>query len=325
MDDYNKLCIHIQTYTPHFIFTDKLINSFIKLTNICELKIPIFVIVDDASMINDYKNTYKYDYEFIYFLNLNEIINNINLPAVNTEKFNNLFKSGNANVQWGAGGHRNYVAVKRTYSILELKNKGFDYVWCLDSESLILKNVNIKTIFDCNIIKPLLLIGINPRSGEGVKYKQIVEELFNFNFNDFKDISVRMNDFWFIHTKYFHSMILLLFNIHKKPISYFVNGSEQSLYEYYIYHLYLKNNNDINVIEMNVDLHGNGAFNDVIYNENIDINSFCDTINNSYFNYVQSYRGDYYQYCLKFKRGQELINKLNISIAVSNYSQGPTY
>ena len=57
MDDYNKLCIHIQTYTPHFIFTDKLINSFIKLTNICELKIPIFVVVDDASMINKYKNT----------------------------------------------------------------------------------------------------------------------------------------------------------------------------------------------------------------------------------------------------------------------------
>ena len=61
-----------------------------------------------------------------------------------------------------------------------------------------------------------------------------VEKIFNNNFSDYRVISVRMNDFWFIHTKYFKSMIQLLFNIHKQPISSFVTGSEQSLYEYYL-------------------------------------------------------------------------------------------
>jgi len=75
------------------------------------------------------------------------------------------------------------------------------------------------------------------KNNSSVKYPQIVEKIFN---NNFRDISVRMNDFWFIPTKYYKSMIQLLFNIHKQPISYFVTGREQSLYEYYLYSLYIK-------------------------------------------------------------------------------------
>ena len=59
-------------------------------------------------------------------------------------------------------------------------------------------------------------------------------------------------------------MIQLLFNIHKKPISYFVTGSEQSLYEYYLYSLYITNSNDINLIIIDGDLHGNHLFNKII-------------------------------------------------------------
>jgi hypothetical protein len=59
--------------------------------------------------------------------------------------------------------------------------------------------------------KPLLTVGKN---NSGVKYPQIVEKIFNNNFSDYRDISVRMNDLWFIHTKYYKSMIQLLFNIH---------------------------------------------------------------------------------------------------------------
>ena len=43
-------------------------------------------------------------------------------------------------VKWGGGGHRNYVAVKRIYSILELEKMGYDYVCCLYCESLVLIN-----------------------------------------------------------------------------------------------------------------------------------------------------------------------------------------
>ena len=312
---YNNICIHIQTHTPHFEYTDKLINSLLTLTNILYLKIPIFIIVDNRSMIDNFKNRFKYEYEKIYFLCIDEIINNIKLEI--TEKYNELFKNV-IDIQWGAGEHRNYVAVKRIYSILELEQKGYSFIWCLDSESLVLKNVDIENIIVHNIQKPLLTISKN-HSNCGIQYPQIIEQLFTFKYGDYKDISVRMNDFWFIHTNYFSDMINMLFEIHKKPISYFINGSEQSVYEYYIYSLYLKDNNTINLIEFDSDLHGNSLFNSAI-NSNIDLKSFCENMNNKYFNYVQSYRGDFYKQCLNSIRGTELIKRLNISIAVSNYS-----
>lgn len=307
-----KVCIHIQTHLPHFEYTNQLILSFLTKTNIQNLKIPIFIILDDNKSIEKFRNKYNYDYDLIFFLNTEEIINNFHLEF--TEKKDNLFKNV-INVRWGAGGHRNYVAVKRTYSILELEKRGYDYVWCLDCESLILKNTNIQTIIDSNIKKPLLTVGKND---SGIKYPQIIEKIFKYNFSDYRDISVRMNDFWFIHTKYFKSMIQLLFNLHKQSISYFVTGSEQSLYEYYLYSLYLKNSNDINLIIINGDMHGNTLFNKII-NSNINLDHFCKEMNNKYFNYIQSYRGDYYRICIRSNRGKELITKLNINTAVSNY------
>ena len=57
--------------------------------------------------------------DLIYYLNTEEIINNFHLEF--TEKRNDLFKNV-INVTWGAGNYRNYVAIKRTYSILELEN-----------------------------------------------------------------------------------------------------------------------------------------------------------------------------------------------------------
>jgi len=305
-------CIHIQTHLPHFKYTNQLVISFLKLTNIKILKIPIFIVLDDNKSIDDFKNKYTYDYDLIYFLNMEEIINNFHLEF--TEKRKDLFRNV-INVIWGAGGHRNYVAVKRTYSILELEKIGYHYVWCLDCESLILKDTNIQTIIDSNIKKPLLTLGKN---NSGVKYPQVVEKIFNNKFSDYKDISIRMNDFWFIHAKYFKSMIQLLFNIHKQPISYFVNGSEQSLYEYYLYSLYLKNSNDVNLIIIDGDMHGNTLFNNII-NSNTCLDNFCKDINNKYFNFIQSYRGDYYKVCLNSNVGKNLISKLNINIAVSNY------
>ena len=307
-----KVCIQIQTHKPHFKYTNQLILSFLKLTNIQILEIPIFIVLDDNKSINNFKNEYNYDYDLIYFLNTEEIINNFHLEF--TEKKKDLFKNV-INVMWGAGGHRNYVSVKRTYSILELEKMGYHYVWCMDCETLILKNTNIQTIIDSNMKKPLLTVGKN---NSGVKYPQIVEKIFNNNFSDYRDISVRMNDFWFIHTKYFKSMIQLLFNIHKQPISNFVTGSEQSLYEYYLYSLYIKNSNDINLIIIDGDMHGNTLFNKII-NSNTNLEHFANDINNKYFNYIQSYRGDYYMKCITSNRGKKLISKLNINIAVSNY------
>jgi len=303
--------IHIQTHLPHFKYTDKLICSFLKLTNIKTLKIPIYIIFDNDNLINNFKKNYHYDYDLIHFLNIEKIINNFHLEF--KENRRNLFKKS-IPIRWGSGGNRNYVAVKRTYSILELERLGYSYVWCLDSESLVLKNTDIESIINNNREKPLLTVGKN-----GIQYKQIIEILFKYKYDCYKDISIRMNDFWFIHTKHFKSMIELLFNIHKQPISYFVNGSEQSIYEYYLYSLYLKDNNTINLITIDDNLHCNDLFKKVI-NSNIDLDVFSENLNKTYFNYIQSFRGDYYRQCLTTDRGKQLIQKLNINIAVSNYS-----
>ena len=307
-----KVCIHIQTHPPHFKYTNNLILSFLTMTNIKDLRIPIFIVLDDDKCINNFQREYRYDYDLIYYLNTEKIINNFQFKY--SEKKTDLFKNI-INVTWGAGGHRNYVAVKRTYSVLELEKKEYDFVWCLDCESLILKYTDIQKIIEFNTNKPLLTIGKNDH---GIKYPQIIEKVFKNKFSHYSNISIRMNDFWFVHTKHFKSMIYLLYDLHKKPISYFITGSEQSLYEYYLWSLYIKNSNDINLIIIDGDLHNNNLFNKII-NSNTNLDHFCKHMNENYFNYIQSYRGDYYKKCMRSTRGKYLISKLNINIAVSNY------
>jgi len=106
-----KTCIHIQSYLPHFKYTNQLIISLLEFTNIKVLKIPIFIILDNDIDIDNFKISYSYDYDLIYFLNIENIINNFNLQF--TEKSEELFKK-TINITWGAGGHRNYVAVKKS-------------------------------------------------------------------------------------------------------------------------------------------------------------------------------------------------------------------
>ena len=65
-------------------------------------------------------------------------------------------------------------------------------------------------------------------------------------------------------------------------------------------------------------MHGNTLFNKII-KSNTNLEHFANDINNKYFNYIQSYRGDYYMKCITSNRGKNLISKLNINIAVSNY------
>ena len=123
MKQQTTFCIHTQTHTPHFKYTDKLIKSLLELSNVYILKVPIYIVFDNQQMSDDYQNNYKYEYEQIYHLKLDEIMNTIQLNI--RETFSELFIN-TINVLWGAGEHRNYVAVKRTYSLLELEKRGYD-------------------------------------------------------------------------------------------------------------------------------------------------------------------------------------------------------
>jgi hypothetical protein len=308
-----NICIQIQTHTPHFHYTNVLVKSLLEKTNVLELNIPIFIVFDNIDMQNDYINKYHYNIGVSY-LNLIDIMRSLNLNI--NEKPEDRFKE-TINTNWGIGGHRNHVAVKRTYSILELEKRGFTHVWCMDCESLVLRETNLLPIIDANVLKPLLLVG---KDCDGEKLPQIVIGVLQQDFSqDFQKYNFRMNDFWFIHTSYFSDMIKMIFKLHNKPISYFMKGSEQSVYENYLLYRYFLDENDVEIVEINCNLHNNLAFNQVINNTDINIDTYAEKMNTTYFNKTMSFRGDYIKSCMESERGSELINKLNIQIAVSNY------
>ena len=164
------------------------------LTNIAQLGISICIVFDNEAAICAYKSRYTYNYEDIKFINAKTCINSTKLDYKETKEC--LFTNA-LGVKWGAGGHRNYVAVKRAYTVLYLENLGYKYVWCLDSESLVLKKTDLRFMIDSNMQKPILLLGQNLN---GVKYPDIIKQVFGMReeWSRFKNISVRMNDFWFL-------------------------------------------------------------------------------------------------------------------------------
>jgi hypothetical protein len=312
-----NICIQIQTHTPHFHYTHVLIRSLLDKTDIVTKNIPIYIAFDNKESSDVYHSKYHYEYSEVYNLLIDEIISSMELPY--TETKNTLFKEV-IPIQWGAGGHRNYVSVKRVYSLLELHNLKYTHVWCMDCESLVLKSFSLDHIIESNVEKPLLVIGKN---NNGVKYPNVVKTILNMDYDDnYKNISVRMNDFWFIHTSYFHKMICEIMEKHQKPVSYFMNGSEQSVYEYYLYSLYRENPDCVKLIEIQGDLHGNNLFRQILHSVNYtenDRNKIACEINEKYFQYVQSFRGDYYRMTSESEKGKQWLALLDINMAVSNY------
>lgn len=311
----DKLCIQIQTHPPHFKYVNNLIQSIYEKTDIIELQIPIYIVFDNKLCMNTFLEIYPQYRTKCRFIHLESFIQNFD--TIICEDIVKVCKD-TIHMNWGAGAHRNYVAVKRSYSILELQRLGFDYVWCMDCESLFLDYVELKPILTKHIEKPHLLVGC--KNTTGWKAPQIMNHLFHWDYSRFDTISIRMNDFWVIHTEEFSQMIQMLSQEHKRPLSWFMNGSEQAVYEYYIYYKYLNDIDSVNVVFIEGDFHGNTLFNSVIRSEQ-DLDAFAKKMNDSYFHFTRAYRGDYYLECMKHHRGQELMKKLDIAIAVSNYQQ----
>lgn len=309
-------CLHIQTTPNHFEYVYSFLDSAIdKIQNIKD--IPIFIIFDTQEDSNKFKKNYNNSLD-IRFMHMEEIVPNANL--IYTESFENCTNPlKNLPVEWGAGGHRDYVAVKRSYSILALESLGFKYVWCLDSESKVLKEFEIHKFIRKNIQRTTLLIG----SGvEGVRYSHLFKDLFGWNikrFHPLHNINIRMNDFWIINTEYFKKMIQDLQSFHKKEISYFLNGSEQTLYEYFLFKQYIDGNIDLNLINIFGDTHGFNLFWDFYSRPQNDLKELALFMNNYYFDLTNSFRGDYINRMKKHYRGKEFVDLLNIKVAVSNF------
>ncbi len=310
-----KWCFHIVTYPPHFKYVDALIQSLLNLTDVRDLGIPIYVVVCNQKMVDDFNSNHTFDYDKIHVIHHEKII--VEIPLRIRENSQLASKTRLTN-PWGAGGHRDYVAVKRSCSILFLKHIGFSHVWCLDSESKVLTQVSLQSIVPTHLEKPLLVVG-NGKSKLAVRQLQIVSDIFKFDKNLFQDITVRMNDFWFINTSHFAEMIDVIMKKHSLSVSEFMLGCEQSVYEYYLYHKWLQDSTSVNLIRIEGNLHGNEMIGKAIKDVRTDLHKFSDNLNKQYFSFVKSYRGDYIRKINSSERGKELINMLDISIAVSNY------
>lgn len=315
--DYeNKICFHIQTHQPHFNFTANLIDSLYEKTNIVELGIKIYCFFDNEDSISTFNKNFPIQCQKINCINILEILHSkLDDKIISEVEPFNLKTCEKLNFQWQHKGDAPYAGIKRSYGLLHLNNLGYEFVWCLDSESLVLDKVDLVEIFDANS-KPILCVGPNCKPA----YFKNSKILFGWDEN-YDNISPRQNDFWIISTKYFSNMIKALTEKYKKPISYYMRGPEIFLYECYLYHIYKKYNEDIEVIQLeDGGLLGNTMIRRAIGNKSINLKEFANELNTLYFNKTLSYRGDILKWQeFKTKRGKELLKLLNIKIAVSNW------
>jgi len=114
-------------------------------------------------------------------------------------------------------------------------------------------------------------------------------------------------------------MIEELQGFHKKGISYFMNGSEQSLYEYYLFKSIYEDKINLEPINIFGDMHGNRLFYDFYVKPKTNLSELAKFMNDYYFDLTNSYRGDYINSMQKNDRGRKLLELLNIKVAVSNY------
>ena len=222
--------------------------------------------------------------------------------------------------------------IKRTYGLLELERRGYEFVWCIDSESFPLNNFSINDIFSYSSEHNLLSV----YEYGGWNDHRIVKDVLKINddfLNDVLKIGVRINDFWIINLNYFKTMIEELTELHKNPPSFYVNGTEQGLYELWLYHKFISKKLDGTILSftnedfegiMKMPDYGSGntdvwcvlhwLFNDVYNNPDIDNKKFCERIQSYYFDKVHCYRGDL------IKKGHaELFEHMKFKFAVSNW------
>ena len=339
-----KRCIHIQCYKPHLKYTLGLIKAFfLKAKDIDEYdfiivvenneeKSEIELALRKKSCIN-HKSVYVktireiMDIDFEY-LNFNENYEDCDHSIINNK---NLLNGG----YWGTASTytRKWMNIKRTYGLLEIERLGYEHVWCVDAESYPLKEFLVSDIFEYSVKNNFLAVYKNGSWNDHRIIKQVLKVKKTEENKDLFNIGVRINDFWIIKLSYFKLMIQELTELHKNPVSYFLLGTEQGLYELFLYNKYLQNKLDITVFDFDkkyfsdiLDLPSYGSgdvniysalhflFQDINSVKNIDKRKFIERIQELYFNKTFCLRGDFLN--LSYK---ELTDQLDIKFAVSNY------
>ena len=335
----NKRVIHIQCYPPHFHYVVNLLEALHNHTDDLE-DFDIVIVVDRPADVSNFLDGNKKRLSRIKNLSVTSVYDILTRPF-NYLFYNESFQEVDFSIHQGInvlhGGHwgsantpvRKWMNIKRSYGLMELERRGYEYVWCIDAESFPLTNFSVNDIFSYSDTNYLLSVF----EQGGWNNSDIVNHVLKIEddtLSQMLKVGVRINDFWIINLQFFRNMIQELTNKHRKPLSYFVLGTEQGLYELWLYHKHLTKSLDIEVIPFtNEDFDGiceipeyglevwcclHWLFNDVHNNPDVDNKKFAEHIQSYYFDKVHSYRGD-------LIRGghAELLKHMNFKFAVSNW------
>jgi len=338
-----KTAICIISYEGHFRYVYELLKSISTYTTSAIPKIFIFV---DSPEEKISFSKYQFITESkldITCLSMSEVIGS-HLGLQQNENFEDAKKSKFVFGRWSANNNRDWVATKRIYSLIYLYAiEGYDWTWCLDSESLFIGPVNIENLIKIHSEKPILFVceDFDDRSLVRFPYESWILSLFGYDLDSLntlkaQNVGLRQNDFWFIHNEIFYEMIVKLNNHTQGAVSSWVGGSEQWLYEKYLYINHILGLRDISLISLKktiwekypnirLDFHNMKFFREVLSLKKIDIESLAHDLNREYFHKTLSYRGDYIRRIRKLKHGKKLLSLLEINIAVSNYQQRPDW
>ena len=335
----NKRVIHIQCYPPHFHYVMNLLEALHSHTNDLE-DFDIVIVVDRPADVSNFLDGNKKRLEKIKNLSVTSLYDILSRPF-SYLFFNETFQQVDTAIQQGKnvlyGGHwgsahttvRKWMNIKRSYGLMELERRGYEYVWCIDAESFPLTNFSINDIFSYSQQNNLLSVF----EQGGWNSPDIVNHVLKIEDETLPQmlkVGVRINDFWIINLQFFRNMMQELTNKHRRPLSYFVLGTEQGLYELWLYHKHLTKSLDLEVLSFtDKDFEGvceiphygydvwcslHWLFNDVANNPNVDNKVFAERIQEYYFDKVKCYRGDL------IKSGpSDLLQHIHVKMAVSNW------
>ena len=123
----SKSAIHIQTTPSHFKYVYNLLNSMKKIKDIESIE--IFIVFDTIKELVSFKEGLDLSDKTLNLslVTLEEIVEKLNLDF--KESYLQIINSNKKlDIFWGAGGHRDFVAIKRTYSILYIKFYSFPII-----------------------------------------------------------------------------------------------------------------------------------------------------------------------------------------------------
>lgn len=238
-------CLHIQTYSSHFSYCNELVYNIRKYNQ----DLPIYIVLDNHVEYEKFKE-YKMPLNVIIIC-LEDIVSNTNLRTIN---FNdiclskiNMYKLNQNDKVKHFNYYRQYVVLKRVYSLLYLYTLGYNYIWALDCESYQIKKIDTSEILERYFEDPFIVV-----ASDGTEYDrnltQKVNNIFKYDQNISCNYFYRQNDFFIYNMKIFEDCMKYIEHVNNSRICDFMVAPEQMVYEIYC----IRNNLNFKIIDIGV-------------------------------------------------------------------------